>query len=131
MTVKCASCGSELPENVKFCVMCGLPVSPTEPPAKSYATNITPIGTELLVAPDTARVDGKTEALAPDTNELPAKPGSTAKIAEPATDPLKHQTKETTIPASTDPLKHKTKETSLPTAAMKQKAFDQAMLLAS
>lgn len=118
---KCTKCGGELPENVKFCVMCGTPIAP----AKSYETNITPIGTELLFTPGTADVYRKTEVLSPDaldTNDLPTKPGPTGKVSEPATDPLKYNTKATTIPVATDPLKHQTKETSIPTAAIKQKS---------
>ena len=130
MLVKCVSCGSELPESVKFCVMCGFAVSPAKSPEKSYATNITPIGTEPLFAPDAAPVDGKTELLTPDTNELPAKSSSTAKVAEPATDPLKYQTKKTTVPAATDPLKHETKATALPTAAIRRKSPVKTLALA-
>lgn len=127
---KCTKCGGELPENVKFCVMCGTPIAP----AKSYETNITPIGTEPLFTPGTADVYGKTEVLSPDaldTNDLPTKPGPTGKVSEPATDPLKYNTKATTIPAATDPLKHKTKETSLPTAAIKQKSPMKLVALAA
>ncbi len=130
MSVKCASCGSELPENVKFCVMCGASIAP----AKSYETNITPIGTEPLFTPGTADVYGKTEVLSPDaldTNDLPTKPGPTGKVSEPATDPLKYTTKATTIPAATDPLKHQTKETSIPTAAIKQKSPMKLVALAA
>lgn len=121
MVAKCASCGSELPENVKFCVMCGASIAPV----KSYETNITPLGTEPLIRQDTVDVYGKTEVLASDpldTNDLPAKKNSTAKVPEPETDPLKYNTQATTIPVATDPLKYQTKETAIPTAAMQRKS---------
>ena len=121
MLAKCVSCGSELPENVKFCVMCGASIAPV----KSYETNITPLGTEPLFTPEPVDVYGKTEVLTSDpldTNDLPAKAGATAKVPEPATDPLKYNTQATTIPVATDPLKYQTKETSLPTAAIQRKS---------
>lgn len=95
MSLKCNSCGNELSPQVKFCTRCGALVSQ----AQSFGQNIE--ATEPLFAAESATVGQRTEALAPDTEELPEASVSTNKISQPGTAALLSQEEVAAIPTAT------------------------------
>lgn len=94
MSVYCQSCGNELPQQVKFCPRCGVSVSPDQSPGNDV------MSTEPLFAQETATVQQGTEALVPNTEELPVASPLTGKISQPATAALKSQKEVVAIPTA-------------------------------
>lgn len=94
MSLKCQSCGNELSQQVKFCPRCGAVVSQVQSPGANVEA------TEPLLAEQDATVHQRTEALVPDTEELPVISVSTNKISQPATAELKPQKEAAAVPTA-------------------------------
>ncbi|MGH9801843.1 MAG: tetratricopeptide repeat protein [Blastocatellia bacterium] len=117
MSVNCNSCGSELSQQVKFCPRCGAIVSQVSAPDTVIEN------TEPLFAAETEIVQQRTEALTPDTEELPAETAATGKIPPPATAALNPQKEVATKQAAASQPK--------PGSPMKLAAFAAFFLLAA
>lgn len=107
MSVKCKSCGSELPAQTKFCTQCGVVVSvahssatenllestqPLMTEEKDYTTNVytlPPDATEILSPPPQAKTGKTTQELAPATG-APGRQSKTGAGTHPKTSAPQH-----------------------------------------